>query len=79
MIVLTISNCPPKLRGDLSKWLLEINTGVYVGRVSARVPGKEFARISVTDKLRWCLLRTMSSIWISMCITRRGSRSIWTA
>ena len=37
MIVLTIANCPPKLRGDLSKWLLEINTGVYVGRVSARV------------------------------------------
>lgn len=31
MIVLTIANCPPKLRGDLSKWLLEINTGVYVG------------------------------------------------
>ncbi len=25
------------LRGDLSKWLLEINTGVYVGNVNARV------------------------------------------
>ena len=30
-------NCPPKLRGDLSKWLCEINTGVYVGNVSSRV------------------------------------------
>lgn len=37
MIVLTMTNCPPKLRGDLSKWLLEINTGVYVGNVNARV------------------------------------------
>jgi CRISPR-associated protein Cas2 len=32
-----MTKCPPKLRGDLSKWLLEINTGVYVGQVSARV------------------------------------------
>lgn len=37
MIVLTMTNCPPKLRGDLSKWLLEINTGVYVGNANARV------------------------------------------
>ena len=32
-----MTNCPPKLRGDLSKWLCEINTGVYVGNVSSRV------------------------------------------
>ncbi len=37
MIVITMSNCPPKLRGDLSLWLMEINTGVYVGHVNARV------------------------------------------
>ena len=32
-----MTNCPPNLRGDLSKWLCEINTGVYVGNVSSRV------------------------------------------
>ncbi len=37
MIVITMSNCPPKLRGDLSLWLMEINTGVYVGQVNTRV------------------------------------------
>lgn len=37
MIVVSMTNCPPKLRGDLTKWLMEINTGVYVGQVSARV------------------------------------------
>lgn len=37
MIVLTLTDCPPSLRGELTRWLLEINTGVYVGRVSARV------------------------------------------
>lgn len=37
MIVVILTDCPPKLRGDLSKWLFEINTGVYVGRVNARI------------------------------------------
>ena len=32
-----MTDCPPRLRGDLSKWLQEINTGVYVGNVSGRV------------------------------------------
>lgn len=37
MIVITMTNCPSKLRGDLTKWLCEINTGVYVGQVNAKV------------------------------------------
>lgn len=45
MIVLSITNCPPNLRGDLSKWLSEINTGVYVGKVSARVRDALWERI----------------------------------
>lgn len=45
MIVLTVSDCPPKVRGDLSKWLFEINTGVYVGRVSSRVRDELWERV----------------------------------
>ena len=37
MIVVTLSKVPPSLRGDLTKWYQEIQTGVYVGNVSARV------------------------------------------
>ena len=37
MIVISMTSCPAKVRGDLSKWLMEINTGVYVGQVNARV------------------------------------------
>ena len=29
MVVITLSCCPPKLRGDLSRWMQEIDTGVY--------------------------------------------------
>ena len=45
MIVITLSDCPPKVRGDLSKWLIEINTDVYVGQVSARVREELWKRI----------------------------------
>lgn len=45
MIVITLTDCPPRLRGDLSKWLIEINTGVYVGCVSARVREELWKRV----------------------------------
>ncbi|MBO9401320.1 type I-E CRISPR-associated endoribonuclease Cas2e [Shimia sp. R9_3] len=36
MLVIVVSNAPPRLRGRLGVWLLEIRAGVYVGRYSAR-------------------------------------------
>ena len=45
MIVITLTDCPPKLRGDLSKWLCEINTGVYVGNLSGRVRDELWERV----------------------------------
>lgn len=45
MIVVSMTNCPLRLRGDLTKWLLEINTGVYVGNVNARVRDELWQRI----------------------------------
>lgn len=50
MIVVTLTDCPPALRGDLSKWLLEINTGVYIGQVNARVRDKLWQRITQNIK-----------------------------
>jgi CRISPR-associated protein Cas2 len=37
MSVLILNACPPGLRGHVTRWLLEIAPGVFVGRVSARV------------------------------------------
>lgn len=50
MIVLTLTDCPPSLRGELTRWLLEINTGVYVGRVSARVRDRIWQRVQEQAK-----------------------------
>ena len=46
MIVISVSNVSASLRGDLTKWLMEIDTGVYVGRVSARIREKLWERIT---------------------------------
>ena len=45
MVVIALEKCPLSLRGDLSKWLLEISLGVYVGKISARVREKLWQRI----------------------------------
>ena len=37
MPVIVIAACPLGLRGHLTRWLLEISAGVFVGRISARV------------------------------------------
>ena len=36
-MVIVVENVPPRLRGRLAVWLLEIRAGVYVGRYSRRV------------------------------------------
>lgn len=45
MIVVILSRCPPSLRGDISKWLYEVSTGVYVGNIAARVRDALWERI----------------------------------
>lgn len=37
MVVIVLSACPAGLRGHLTRWLLEISAGVFVGHVSTRV------------------------------------------
>ena len=37
MTVIVLENVPPRLRGRLAIWLLEVRAGVYVGDVSRRV------------------------------------------
>jgi CRISPR-associated protein Cas2 len=37
MVVMTVELVPPRLRGALTRWLVEIAPGVYVGQLSAMV------------------------------------------
>jgi CRISPR-associated protein Cas2 len=36
MLVIVTENIPPRLRGRLAVWLVEVRAGVYVGDVSAK-------------------------------------------
>lgn len=37
MLVIVLESAPPRLRGRLAVWLLEVRAGVYVGNYSRRV------------------------------------------
>jgi CRISPR-associated protein Cas2 len=37
MLAIVLENAPPRLRGRLAVWLLEVRAGVYIGDVSKKV------------------------------------------
>jgi CRISPR-associated protein Cas2 len=37
MVVMILEKVPENLRGELSRWMLEVSTGVFVGSLSAMV------------------------------------------
>jgi len=37
MVVIVLEKVPPPLRGHLTRWMLEVSSGVFVGRLSALV------------------------------------------
>lgn len=45
MIVITLSKVPQSLRGDLTKWCQEVQTGVYIGNFNAKVRDLLWSRI----------------------------------
>lgn len=45
MIVLVLTACPPGLRGFLTRWLMEISAGVFVGKVNGRIREQLWERV----------------------------------
>ncbi len=45
-VIVVLSDCPKKLRGDMTKWFIEVNTGVYVANLNARVRDELWSRIT---------------------------------
>jgi CRISPR-associated protein Cas2 len=45
MTVIVLTNCPAALRGFLTRWLLEISPGVFLGNPSARVRDTLWAEV----------------------------------
>ena len=45
MMVVVVSNAPPRLRGRLAAWLLEVRAGVFVGDYSARTRARIWEQV----------------------------------
>lgn len=45
MVVIVIERAPLKLRGEMTRWLLESKPGVFVGNISALVRDKLWKKI----------------------------------
>ena len=45
MLVIVLENAPPRLRGRLAVWLLEVRAGVYVGSYSRKVREKIWEQV----------------------------------
>lgn len=51
MLVIVVENVPPRLRGRLAVFLIEVRAGVYIGDVNVRVREKlwEFVKAGIED------------------------------
>mgnify|MGYP001139947419 FL=1 len=47
MLMVVTENVPPRLRGRLAIWLLEVRAGVYVGDVSRRIREMIWEQVNV--------------------------------
>ena len=47
MLVVVTENVPPRLRGRLAVWLLEIRAGVYIGDVGRRIREMIWEQVTV--------------------------------
>lgn len=45
MVVLVMDNAPSNLRGELTKWLMEVKPGVFAGKISSLVRQKLWERV----------------------------------
>ena len=51
MVVIVIDNAPLKLRGELTKWLMEVKPGVFVGKITAMVRQRLWDKVYHSDGL----------------------------
>jgi CRISPR-associated protein Cas2 len=47
MLVIVLESVPPRLRGRLALWLVEIRAGVYIGNYGARVRDMLWKNVTV--------------------------------
>ena len=71
MVVIVLENAPEKLRGELTRWLLETKPGVFAGQISAAVRERLWQKVCTDDRRSGGLLLysadTEQGFRIEMC------------
>jgi len=78
MVVMTLENVPTGLRGELSRWMIEVSTGVYVGKLSALVRNLLWEKCSNNKKAGRCaqVYRTNNEQGFSIRIAGDTKRTV---
>ena len=78
MVVMTLENVPISLKGELSRWMIEVSTGVYVGKLSALVRNLLWEKCSQNKKTGRCaqVYRTNNEQGFSIRIAGDSKRSV---
>lgn len=50
MVIMILEKVPAAVKGDLSRWLVQVRTGVYIGHVSARVRDKLWEKCTASRR-----------------------------
>ena len=56
MVVMVLDRVPPSLRGEMSRWMLEVHPGVFVGSPSALVRDRLWEKACSSSKAGSCIL-----------------------
>ena len=68
MMAVIVNNAPPRLRGRLAVWLLEVRAGVYIGVYGAKT------REMIVEQVKG-LIGEGDAVWLGTRPTTPGSRS----
>ena len=56
VIVIAMDNAPESIRGELTKWFLELKPGVFVGNVNARIRDLLWNRVCTSPEAEGAIL-----------------------
>jgi len=56
LTVLIVECATPGLRGSLTRWMLEVRAGVFVGKLTARVRERLWTKVCASKKAGGCIL-----------------------
>lgn len=75
MLVLILECVSPGLRGELTRWLLELKAGVFVGRVSAMVRERLWSKVCAEAGTGGCILVYTTNTQQGFCMVCSGRTS----